>query len=38
METSHCPDCGAQVGGQLHKPLRGFQEFRYALINLFSAN
>lgn len=28
METSHCPDCGAQVGGQLHKPLRGFQEFR----------
>ncbi|XP_042658256.1 E3 ubiquitin-protein ligase RNF213 isoform X2 [Tyto alba] len=28
METSRCLDCGAQVGGELHKPLRGFQEFR----------
>ncbi|XP_050764641.1 E3 ubiquitin-protein ligase RNF213 [Gymnogyps californianus] len=28
METSCCLDCGAQVGGEMHKPLRGFQEFR----------
>ncbi|NXK12504.1 RN213 ligase, partial [Herpetotheres cachinnans] len=28
METSRCLDCGAQVGGEQHKPLRGFQEFR----------
>ncbi|NWS47217.1 RN213 ligase, partial [Probosciger aterrimus] len=28
METSHCVDCGARVGGEAHKPLRGFQEFQ----------
>ncbi|XP_040438107.1 E3 ubiquitin-protein ligase RNF213 isoform X1 [Falco naumanni] len=28
METSRCLDCGAQVGGEQHKPLCGFQEFR----------
>ncbi|KFQ81610.1 E3 ubiquitin-protein ligase RNF213, partial [Phaethon lepturus] len=28
VETSHCLDCGARVGGEQHKPLRGFQEFR----------
>ncbi|NXX58283.1 RN213 ligase, partial [Scopus umbretta] len=28
METSRCLDCGAQVGGEQHKPLPGFQEFR----------
>ncbi|KAM6050451.1 E3 ubiquitin-protein ligase RNF213 isoform 2-T2 [Chlamydotis macqueenii] len=28
METSRCLDCGALVGGQQHKPLPGFQEFR----------
>ncbi|XP_075025423.1 E3 ubiquitin-protein ligase RNF213 isoform X2 [Calonectris borealis] len=28
METSHCLDCGARVGGEQHKPLSGFQEFR----------
>ncbi|NWX41305.1 RN213 ligase, partial [Steatornis caripensis] len=27
METSRCLDCGAQVGGEQHKPLPGFQEF-----------
>ncbi|XP_062447391.1 E3 ubiquitin-protein ligase RNF213 isoform X2 [Rhea pennata] len=28
METSRCLDCGALVGGQQHKALPGFQEFR----------
>uniref|UniRef100_A0A8B9Q3I3 Ring finger protein 213 n=1 Tax=Apteryx owenii TaxID=8824 RepID=A0A8B9Q3I3_APTOW len=28
METSRCFDCGALVGGQQHKALPGFQEFR----------
>uniref|UniRef100_A0A8C0FV13 Ring finger protein 213 n=1 Tax=Bubo bubo TaxID=30461 RepID=A0A8C0FV13_BUBBB len=28
METSRCLDCGAQVGGMMHIPLHGFQEFR----------
>ncbi|NXE28755.1 RN213 ligase, partial [Ardeotis kori] len=28
METSRCLDCGSLVGGQQHKPLPGFQEFR----------
>ncbi|NXS52991.1 RN213 ligase, partial [Brachypteracias leptosomus] len=28
MEKSHCVDCGAQVGGEKHKPLPGFQELR----------
>ncbi|NXD84175.1 RN213 ligase, partial [Halcyon senegalensis] len=28
MEMSSCLDCGAMVGGEQHKPLRGFQEFR----------
>ncbi|NXH11877.1 RN213 ligase, partial [Bucco capensis] len=28
METSHCVDCGAQIGGVQHRPLYGFQEFR----------
>ncbi|XP_054702200.1 E3 ubiquitin-protein ligase RNF213 isoform X2 [Grus americana] len=28
METSHCVDCGAQVGGEQHKSLPGFREFQ----------
>ncbi|NXG80077.1 RN213 ligase, partial [Baryphthengus martii] len=28
MEKSHCLDCGAQVGGEQHKLLHGFQELR----------
>ncbi|XP_068769747.1 E3 ubiquitin-protein ligase RNF213 isoform X2 [Struthio camelus] len=28
METSRCLDCGALVGGNMHKALPGFQEFR----------
>ncbi|NWH55136.1 RN213 ligase, partial [Fregata magnificens] len=28
METSRCLDCGAQVGGEQHKPVPGFQEFQ----------
>ncbi|NXP49457.1 RN213 ligase, partial [Heliornis fulica] len=28
METSQCVDCGAQVGGEWHRALPGFQEFR----------
>ncbi|NWW54107.1 RN213 ligase, partial [Pedionomus torquatus] len=28
MEVSYCLDCGIRVGGEQHKPLPGFQEFR----------
>ncbi|XP_074967750.1 E3 ubiquitin-protein ligase RNF213 [Phalacrocorax aristotelis] len=28
MEIGRCLDCGAKVGGQQHKPVVGFQEFR----------
>ncbi|NXN30664.1 RN213 ligase, partial [Nycticryphes semicollaris] len=28
MEMSHCLDCGVRIGGEQHKPLPGFQEFR----------
>ncbi|XP_061232976.1 E3 ubiquitin-protein ligase RNF213 isoform X3 [Neopsephotus bourkii] len=28
METSRCVDCGVRVGGEAHKPLHGFQEFK----------
>ncbi|KFQ30084.1 E3 ubiquitin-protein ligase RNF213, partial [Mesitornis unicolor] len=28
MEIGRCPDCGAEVGGEQHKPLRGFQELQ----------
>ncbi|NWV75052.1 RN213 ligase, partial [Dasyornis broadbenti] len=28
METSHCPDCFAPIGGIQHKPLQGFQPSR----------
>ncbi|NWU70212.1 RN213 ligase, partial [Pterocles burchelli] len=27
METSRCLDCGVHVGGEQHRPLRGFREF-----------
>ncbi|NXK82724.1 RN213 ligase, partial [Amazona guildingii] len=28
MVTSRCVDCGVRIGGEAHKPLQGFQEFR----------